>query len=35
MTDLPPDPLKLRVIMGSCERRGNWTVPPRVEAHVM
>jgi signal transduction histidine kinase len=29
------DPLKLRVVMGSCERRGVWAVPSRVEAHVM
>ena len=28
------DPLKLRVVMGSCERRGVWKVPSRVEAHV-
>jgi signal transduction histidine kinase len=27
-------PLKLRVVMGSCERRGVWKVPSRVEAHV-
>jgi len=35
MTDEPRDPLKLRVIMGSCERRGTWVVPPRIEARVM
>jgi signal transduction histidine kinase len=29
------DPLKLRVVMGSCERRGVWKVPSRIEAHVM
>lgn len=34
MTELETDPLKLRVIMGSCERRGAWKVPSRVEAHV-
>ena len=35
MTELQSDPLKLRVVMGSTERRGAWKVPPRVEAHVM
>jgi signal transduction histidine kinase len=35
MMDQQPDPLRLRVIMGSCERRGAWKVPPRIEAHVM
>ncbi|HEU4613728.1 MAG TPA: ATP-binding protein [Kofleriaceae bacterium] len=35
MTEPATDPLKLRVVMGSCERRGAWKVPPRVEAHVM
>lgn len=29
-----PETLKLRVIMGSCERRGAWKVPPRIEAYV-
>src|SRR6187402_1607240 len=28
------DPLRLSVVMGSCERRGVWTVPSRVDAHV-
>jgi signal transduction histidine kinase len=28
------EPLKLRVVMGSCERRGAWKVPSRVEARV-
>jgi signal transduction histidine kinase len=31
----PGDPLELRVVMGSCERRGAWHVPSRVEARVM
>ncbi|HEY5949981.1 MAG TPA: LiaF domain-containing protein, partial [Kofleriaceae bacterium] len=35
MSELEPDPLKLRVIMGSCERRGAWKVPARIDAHVM
>jgi signal transduction histidine kinase len=36
MTELDTEePLKLRVVMGSCERRGAWKVPPRVEARVM
>jgi signal transduction histidine kinase len=34
MTELDTDPLKLVAIMGSCERRGAWRVPSRVEAHV-
>ncbi len=34
MTELDTDPLKLNVVMGSCERRGAWNVPSRVEAHV-
>jgi signal transduction histidine kinase len=29
------EPLNLRVVMGSCERRGVWTVPAHVEARVM
>lgn len=33
--DVAQDPLKLRVMMGACERRGVWNVPPRVEARVM
>ncbi|HUS28390.1 MAG TPA: ATP-binding protein [Kofleriaceae bacterium] len=28
------EPLKLRVVMGSIERAGAWTVPPEVRAHV-
>lgn len=28
------EPMKLRVVLGSCERRGVWKVPSRVEAHV-
>jgi signal transduction histidine kinase len=35
MTELENKPLTLKVVMGSCERRGNWKVPSRVEAHVM
>ncbi len=35
MTELEADPLKLKVVMGACERRGAWKVPSRVEAHVM
>src|SRR5688500_15341012 len=27
------DPLKLRVLLGSCERRGAWIVPARIDAH--
>lgn len=34
MTEPETDPLKLHVVMGSCERRGAWIVPARVEAHV-
>jgi signal transduction histidine kinase len=35
VTELDTDEtLKLRVVMGSCERRGPWKVPPRVEARV-
>jgi signal transduction histidine kinase len=34
MTATQPDKLALRVIMGSCERRGRWRVPARVEATV-
>ncbi|HSD90456.1 MAG TPA: ATP-binding protein [Kofleriaceae bacterium] len=29
------EPLNLRVVMGSSERRGVWTVPPQVNARVM
>ena len=32
--DTTSDPLKLNVVMGSCERRGAWNVPSRVEAYV-
>lgn len=28
------EPLKLRVMFGSCERRGVWKVPSRIDAHV-
>jgi signal transduction histidine kinase len=34
MTELDTEPLKLSVVMGTCERRGAWHVPSRVEAHV-
>ncbi len=33
-SDVAADPLKLNVLMGSCERRGVWNVPSRVEAYV-
>lgn len=29
------EPLNLRVVMGSCERRGAWKVPPNVNARVL
>lgn len=32
--EIATEPLKLRVIMGSCERHGTWKVPSRVEARV-
>ena len=28
------DPLELRVLLGSCERRGAWAVPSRIDASV-
>ncbi len=34
MTELDTEPLELRAIMGSCERRGAWKVPSRVDAQV-
>ena len=34
MTELDDEPLKLHVVMGSCERRGIWRLPSRVEAFV-
>jgi hypothetical protein len=34
MMDLFDDRLELRVIMGSCERRGAWKVPAQIDAHV-
>jgi hypothetical protein len=34
MTDFT-DTLALRAFIGSCERRGVWNVPPRIDANVM
>src|SRR5262245_61529323 len=34
MTEVDDEPLKLKVVMGSCARRGAWKVPSRVEAYV-
>ena len=33
--ELATEPLKLRVIMGSCERHGTWKVPSHVDARVL
>ncbi|HEX5060599.1 MAG TPA: ATP-binding protein [Kofleriaceae bacterium] len=34
MTELDREPLKIKAVMGSSERRGAWKVPALVEAHV-